>query len=118
MPTYQHGFEALATALHAQGIDVDAVKDSLKAQRIETPSWGYGNSGTRFHVFPAPGAARNIYEKVADATNYAGQDNIRARKHHLLDALRQVYDALPEGARMLIEYKFFEPAFYHTDLAD
>jgi L-rhamnose isomerase/sugar isomerase len=33
-------------------------------------------------------------------------------------ALAQVYNALPEGGRMMIEYKFFEPAFYHTDLAD
>ena len=54
----------------------------------------------------------------ADGTNYAGQDNIRERKHRLDEALAEVYEHLPAGARMLIEYKFFEPAFYHTDLAD
>src|SRR5271165_2086228 len=40
---------------------------ALASQRIETPSWGYGNSGTRFKTFGAPGAARNVWEKVADA---------------------------------------------------
>jgi L-rhamnose isomerase/sugar isomerase len=54
----------------------------------------------------------------ADGTNYAGQDSIRARKQRMEAALAEVYQHLPAGARMLIEYKFFEPAFYHTDLAD
>ncbi|MBN2909749.1 L-rhamnose isomerase [Polycladomyces sp. WAk] len=54
----------------------------------------------------------------ADGTNYPGQDHIRKRKRYMLEALSQTYEALPENARMLIEYKFFEPAFYHTDLAD
>ena len=35
--------------------------------QIETPSWGYGNSGTRFHVYPWPGAARTVQERIADA---------------------------------------------------
>jgi L-rhamnose isomerase/sugar isomerase len=185
---------------------------ALKAQAIETPSWGYGNSGTRFKTFAWPGAARNVWEKIddaatvhkltgvapsvavhipwdavddyaalrdyaesrgvkigavnpnlfqdpdyklgslanpdpsirakalehllectqvmgqvgsgalslwfADGTNYAGQDDLRRRKRHFLEGLRAVHDALPAGSRMLIEYKFFEPAFYHTDLAD
>lgn len=39
----------------------------LAQQAIETPSWGYGNSGTRFKTFAAPGAARTIWEKVDDA---------------------------------------------------
>lgn len=206
------GYAALAEALERRGVAVEAVKAALKRQRIETPSWGYGNSGTRFKVFPWPGAARNIYEKLADAaqvhrftgvcptvaihipwdkvddweglkqyaaslglaigavnpnlfqddvyklgsvchpdpavrrravehmlecveiarrvgssilslwfadgTNYPGQDDFRARKHRMLEALAEVYRQMPEGMRMLIEYKFFEPAFYHTDLAD
>jgi len=41
--------------------------DVLRAQRIETPSWAYGNSGTRFKVFPQEGVPRNPYEKIADA---------------------------------------------------
>ena len=44
-----------------------ALKAALRAQMIETPSWGYGNSGTRFRVFPQPGVARDPFEKLADA---------------------------------------------------
>jgi len=55
---------------------------------------------------------------LADGTNYAGQDSIRARKQRLKDSLTRVYYELPKSSRMLIEYKFFEPAFYHTDIAD
>ncbi|HLO98947.1 MAG TPA: L-rhamnose isomerase [Fimbriimonas sp.] len=188
------------------------ILDALANQKIETPSWGYGNSGTRFKTFAAPGAARTIWEKVddaaevhrltgiapsialhipwdkvsdfselsqyasckgiaigainpnvfqrdeyklgslgnpdktvretalahllecveimsktgsqdlslwfADGTNYAGQDDIRRRKRHFREGLQAVYDALPEGRRMLLEYKFFEPSFYFTDVFD
>jgi L-rhamnose isomerase/sugar isomerase len=193
-------------------VDLETVKSALKKQKIETPSWGYGNSGTRFKVFPAEGAARTIWEKVddaayihklsgiapsialhipwdkvddwsalrqyssrrgiaigainpnvfqdneyklgslchpsadvrkmavdhmieccqimsdtgsdilsvwlADGTNYAGQDSIRRRKGHLVEALAKVYQHLPDQSRMILEYKFYEPAFYHTDIAD
>lgn len=210
--SWQEDYKRLNDRLSEQGIDVDAVKEALKTQHIETPSWGYGNSGTRFKVFPFPGAARNVEEKIADAayihslsgiapsvalhipwdkvddwtalkqyadeqgitigainpnvfqdeqyklgsithpsasvreeaiahmvecceimektgskllslwfadgTNYAGQDSIRARKRRMEDALAQTYKHLPDNSRMLVEYKFFEPAFYHTDLAD
>ncbi|MBI5669552.1 MAG: L-rhamnose isomerase [Chloroflexi bacterium] len=209
---YKADYDRLADRLAQQNVDVNAVKEKLKRQHIETPSWGYGNSGTRFKVFAWQGAARNVWERIqdaayihklsgiapsiaihipwdkvddygamkqyaaeqgiaigavnpnlfqddqyklgsithpsasvreeaiahmvecceimakvdsgllslwfADGTNYAGQDSIRERKHRMEDALRQVYPNLPAGSRMLIEYKFFEPAFYHTDLAD
>jgi L-rhamnose isomerase/sugar isomerase len=205
-------YNHLADRLAARGVDVEDVKSKLKAQHIETPSWGYGNSGTRFGVFNLPGAARNVWEKFSDAayihkltgisptvaihipwdkvddynelaayaqergvgigavnpnvfqdqqyklgsithpsaavreeavahlvecceimaktgskllslwfadgTNYAGQDSIVERKHHMEDALKETYRHLPADGRMLIEYKFFEPAFYHTDLPD
>lgn len=55
---------------------------------------------------------------LADGTNYPGQDDIRDRRHRLLETLRACYAALPAEMEMLIEYKLFEPAFYHTDLAD
>jgi L-rhamnose isomerase / sugar isomerase len=193
-------------------ISVEEVKIRLKALKIETPSWGYGDSGTRFKVFKQTGIPRNPFEKLedaaqvhnltglaptvalhipwdkvdgyeelnkhalslglklgginpnlfqeddyifgslcnsradirrrainhmlecveiarkvnssiislwlADGTNYPGQDSIRARKHRLLEALQEVYQALDPGMRLLVEYKFFEPAFYHTDLGD
>jgi L-rhamnose isomerase / sugar isomerase len=205
-------YKQLAARLEAQGINVEAVKMALKNQHIETPSWGYANSGTRFKTFPWPGAARTTYEKLddaamvhqltgvapsvalhipwdkvddfkvlkayakdkgiqlgainpnvfqdeeyrlgslgnpskkirrralehildcievmkqtgskllslwfADGTNYAGQDDLRKRKGYFFEGLQKSYEALPKGSRMLIEYKFFEPAFYHTDLPD
>ncbi|NJP92646.1 L-rhamnose isomerase [Nonomuraea sp. FMUSA5-5] len=43
------------------------IKAALRAQRIETPSWAYGNSGTRFKVFAQQGVPRDPYEKLADA---------------------------------------------------
>ena len=195
-----------------QDIQSDEVMAQIKQFTIETPSWGYGNSGTRFKVFPWQGAARTLREKLADAaevqrvtgvcpkvaihipwdwendwhsvstyaaelglrigavnpnlfqedtyrfgslchfdagvrrqaiahvvecisiaqavgsdvislwladgTNYPGQDDLRRRRHRLLDSLQAIYAALPAGMRLLIEYKFFEPSFYSTDLPD
>jgi L-rhamnose isomerase len=190
----------------------DHVLAALRGQRIETPSWAYANSGTRFKVFGQEGVPRDPYEKIADAaqvqrltgvapsvalhipwdkvddyadlakyaadqgvtigtinanvfqdndymlgsvtnpdaairrkatghllecvdimdrtgsrdlklwfsdgTNYPGQDDIRARQDRLAEALRTAYDRLGDGQRMLLEYKLFEPAFYHTDVPD
>jgi len=48
-------------------IDHEAAKDILRAQRIELPSWAFGNSGTRFKVFAQQGVPRDPYEKIADA---------------------------------------------------
>jgi L-rhamnose isomerase / sugar isomerase len=208
--------ESAVAALHAmldrRHLEVDAVVQRIQSLAIETPSWGYGNSGTRFKVFAWPGAARNLHEKLADAamvhritgacptvalhipwdttedwaaarqeaesfgmrigainpnlfqedvyklgslthsdaairrgaidrvrdcvaiaqatrsqlislwladgTNYPGQDDLRARRHRLLESLQEIYTLLPPGMRLLIEYKFFEPAFYATDLPD
>jgi len=212
MAEFLAAYESTAEALSDRGVDVSAVISQLKSQCIETPSWGYGNSGTRFKVFGWPGAARNVEEKLADAafihrltgiapsvalhipwdkvddwgglreyaaglgvgigainpnifqdeaykfgsccnsdpavrrkatdhfleciqimkatgsdilslwfadgTNYAGQDSLRSRKRRMEECLAETYAALPEGTRMLIEYKFFEPGFYHTDLSD
>ncbi|WP_217592265.1 L-rhamnose isomerase [Cohnella sp. GbtcB17] len=54
----------------------------------------------------------------ADGTNYPGQAPIRQRANWMQACLQEVYARLDPGMRMLIEYKFYEPAFYHTDLAD
>lgn len=188
------------------------VKQKLKEQRIETPSWGYADSGTRFNVFRQKSAAHTLRDKLKDAaqvhkytgvcpsvaihipwdivdnwneiteyasdlglsigavnpnlfqeeeyklgsichpfddvrrkavnhikecieiaektgskiislwisdgTNYPGQDSFRARKGRLESTLAEVCGALPPDMRLLIEYKFFEPAFYHTDVFD
>ncbi|WP_405911890.1 L-rhamnose isomerase [Streptomyces sp. NBC_00963] len=47
--------------------ELSAVKAALASQTIETPSWGYGNSGTRFKVFAQPGVPRDPFEKLDDA---------------------------------------------------
>ncbi|HYZ00302.1 MAG TPA: L-rhamnose isomerase [Candidatus Binatia bacterium] len=205
-------FAALAGQLEARGLDVERALAACAEFEVETPSWGYGDSGTRFRTFPFPGAARTVWEKLedaaevhrltgacpgvalhipwdrvedpaelvrfararglrpgsinpnlfqeeeyrlgslthpdqavrrqalghvrecvelaravgsesvslwlADGTNYAGQDDVRRRKARLEEGLREIYAALPGELRLLIEYKFFEPGFYHTDLAD
>ncbi|MFF5547310.1 L-rhamnose isomerase [Streptomyces olivaceoviridis] len=192
--------------------DLAAVKAALKTQAVETPSWAYGNSGTRFKVFAQAGVPRSPWEKLedaaqvhaftgvaptvalhipwdtvedyaalakyaeergvrlgainsntfqdddyklgsichpdaavrrkavdhllrcvdimdatgsrdlklwfADGTNYPGQDDIRARQDRLAEGLAEVYARLGDGQRMLLEYKFFEPAFYTTDVPD
>lgn len=54
----------------------------------------------------------------ADGTNYPGQDDFRARKQRMEEGLAKTYAMLSDDQRMLIEYKFFEPAFYHTDIPD
>jgi L-rhamnose isomerase / sugar isomerase len=48
-------------------IDRNKVTEALKNQRIELPSWAFGNSGTRFKVFVQPGVPRNPWEKADDA---------------------------------------------------
>jgi L-rhamnose isomerase / sugar isomerase len=179
---------------------------------IETPSWGYGDSGTRFATFQQAGRPRDVFERIddaaevhrltgtapavalhfpwdavddlsalrrhaedgalrigavnpnlfqdpdyklgsithpdaavrrkatdhllecvqiatalgstaqslwfADGTNYPGQDDLAARRGRMLEALGEVYAALPAEQELLLEYKPFEPAFYATDLAD
>ena len=210
--TDERSYDALAESLSNDGVDVTGVEERLRAQRVETPSWGYGDTGTRFAVFPRKGVPRDPFEKMADAaqvhgltgvcpsvaihipwdrvddygelkrhaqslglrigavnpnlfqepeyklgsvchpdeavrrkatdhllecvdvaretgsdvlslwfadgTNYAGQDSFTERRHRMIESLGEVYAAMPENMRMLIEYKPYEPAFYHTDLAD
>ncbi len=75
------------------------------------------------HVMDSINIARAVGSKMlslwfADGTNYPGQDDITTRKHSMQGALRQWHDAMPADMTMLVEYKPFEPAFYHTDIAD
>ncbi|CAN5860468.1 L-rhamnose isomerase [soil metagenome] len=205
-------YDALSQSLAARGMDIEGIENRLRDQRIETPSWGYGDTGTRFAVFPQSGVPRDPFEKIADAaeahkhtgicpsvaihipwdkvedygdlreyaeslgmrigavnpnlfqekeyrlgsvcnpdpairrkatdhilecvgvaeevgseiislwfadgTNYAGQDSFVQRRYRMLECLTEVYEAMPESMRLLVEYKPYEPAFYHTDLAD
>jgi L-rhamnose isomerase/sugar isomerase len=62
--------------------------------------------------------SRDMSFWFTDGSNYPGTANIRHRKSHFEDFLKRTHAALDPGQRMLIEYKPFEPAFYHTDIAD
>ena len=55
---------------------------------------------------------------LADGTNYPGQGDIRGRQDRLAESLQKIYDRIGENQRLVLEYKFFEPAFYHTDVPD
>lgn len=209
---WREEWKLLERKLQDRGLDVTAIRTAVANFRCETPSWGYGPSGTRFGVFPQPGEARTIHEKLedagechrltgvcptvavhipwdkagdydalkgfaaqqkvrigavnpnvfqdldykygsfghadervrrkalehmqeccaimksvgsdilslwfADGTDYPGQADFRERKQRFTECLQATYKMLPAKSRMLIEYKLFEPAFYHTDLAD
>ena len=62
--------------------------------------------------------SRDLKIWLADGTNYAGQGDIRGRQDRLADSLAQIYDRIGPDQRLVLEYKFFEPAFYHTDVPD
>ncbi|TFD86615.1 L-rhamnose isomerase [Cryobacterium serini] len=55
---------------------------------------------------------------LADGTNYPGQGDIRGRQDRLAESLAAIYARLGDEHRLVLEYKFFEPAFYHTDVPD
>ena len=62
--------------------------------------------------------SRDISPWFADGSNYPGSQNMRKRIGFFEDGLKEVHKALKPGQRLLVEYKPFEPAFYHTDVAD
>jgi L-rhamnose isomerase/sugar isomerase len=62
--------------------------------------------------------SRDISMWFADGSSYPGTANIRQRKQWFTEVLKDSHAALSSGQRLLIEYKPFEPAFYHTDIAD
>jgi L-rhamnose isomerase/sugar isomerase len=62
--------------------------------------------------------SRDISLWFADGSNYPGTANIRQRKGWFAEALKEAHEHLSSDQRMLVEYKPFEPAFYHTDIAD
>ena len=194
-------------------LSLEEIKERIKKFEIVQASWCYCNSGTRFHLFPTVGAARNMEEILQDAaqiqkicgvcpnigietmvedldagldktataardlgigiasfepnvtaryeyrfgslaareesirrqaiewyhrnielakqlgvkvivnwmgdgTNYPGEDSFRDRKHVLLESYKAIYDKLGDDMRLCLEYKPFEPRFYHTDDCD
>ena len=63
-------------------------------------------------------ASRDVSLWLADGSNYPGSADMRARRRHLEAGLQAAHAALAPDQRLLVEYKPFEPAFYHTDIAD
>jgi L-rhamnose isomerase/sugar isomerase len=68
-------------------------------------------------VMDATGS-RDLKVWLADGTNYPGQGDIRGRQDRLADSLAKIYARVGQSQRLVLEYKFFEPAFYHTDVPD
>jgi L-rhamnose isomerase / sugar isomerase len=62
--------------------------------------------------------SRDLSLWFIDGSSYPGTANIRHRKQWFTDGLRAAHERLAPNQRMLVEYKPFEPAFYHTDIAD
>ncbi len=62
--------------------------------------------------------SRDLKVWLADGTNYPGQGDIRGRQERLADSLATIYQHIGPDQRMVLEYKFFEPAMYMTDVPD
>ncbi len=62
--------------------------------------------------------SRDLKIWLAEGTNYPGQGDIRGRQDRLAESLATIYDRIGDDQRLVLEYKFFEPAFYHTDVPD
>jgi L-rhamnose isomerase/sugar isomerase len=75
--------------------DRAAAKAALRAQVIETPSWGYGNSGTRFKVFAQQGVPRDPFEKLADAAQVHAATGVAP-----VVSLHIPWDRVPEFGRL------------------
>jgi len=62
--------------------------------------------------------SRDLKIWLAEGSNYPGQADLRGRQDRLNESLRTIYERLGDDQRLVLEYKFFEPAFYHTDVPD
>ncbi|MFI5627069.1 L-rhamnose isomerase [Nocardioides sp. NPDC051685] len=62
--------------------------------------------------------SRDLKIWLAEGSNYPGQADMRGRQDRLAESLATIYERLGEDQRLVLEYKFFEPAFYHTDVPD
>ena len=62
--------------------------------------------------------SRDLKIWLAEGSNYPGQADLRGRQDRLHESLSEIYARLGAEHRLVLEYKFFEPAFYHTDVPD
>jgi L-rhamnose isomerase/sugar isomerase len=121
-------YAALAAHAKANGIEIGAVNsntfqdDAYKLGSVCHPdprvrAQAVGHLLECVDIMDATGS-RDLKLWFADGINYPGQDDLGARQDRLAQALATVYERLGDNQRMLIEYKFFEPAFYATDIPD
>ena len=68
-------------------------------------------------VMDATGS-RDLKIWLADGTNYAGQDDMRGRQDRVAESLQEIYARIGDNQRLVLEYKLYEPAFYHMDVPD
>ena len=62
--------------------------------------------------------SRDLKIWLAEGSNYPGQADLRGRQDRLAESLATIYERVGPEQRLVLEYKFFEPAFYHTDVPD
>jgi L-rhamnose isomerase/sugar isomerase len=120
--------KAVARLARKHGVRIGAINPNLfQDQCYKWGSFGHADPAVRARAIQhcvdsiAIGAATgSAYLSLwfADGTNYPGQESIRERKHRFEEALKILHKKLPASQTMLVEYKPFEPAFYHTDIAD
>jgi L-rhamnose isomerase/sugar isomerase len=127
---FSMGVDASETAKIAakNGVKIGAINPNLFQDQIyKFGSVCSANEQAQSHAHRHMSDSINIAKAVksntlslwfADGTNYPGQDDLATRKKRMHAALRQWHDAMTPEMTMLVEYKPFEPAFYHTDIAD
>ena len=119
---------AVERAAAAAGVRPGAINPNFfQDQQYKHGSFGNPDAVVRAHaqrhglesvaVMNALGS-RDLSCWFADGSNYPGSASVRARKRWFEDGLRRLHDALGGEQRLLVEYKPFEPAFYHTDIGD
>jgi len=128
LPGGEGDAEAVVAAATREGVRVGSISPNVfQEQEYKHGSLGAPDPTVRRraldHILECVRIAgrtgsRDITPWFADGSNYPGTANIRARKRWFEEGLRAVHGALGDGQRLLVEYKPFEPAFYHTDVAD
>lgn len=128
LPPGGQGVTELVKLAERSGMRIGSINPNLFQDQIyKYGSFGNPDPEVRHaalrHVLDSVAIARQTGSRdislwFADGSNYPGTASIRRRRQWFEEGLRQVHRALSEEQRLLVEYKPFEPAFYHTDIAD
>jgi L-rhamnose isomerase/sugar isomerase len=120
--------DAASALAQRYGVRIGAINPNLFEDQIyKHGSLGNPDPAVRRaaleHLFESAEIARRTGSRdislwFADGSSYPGTANIRQRKRWFAEALGELHARMGADKRMLVEYKPFEPAFYHTDIAD